>query len=284
MKKLLILLLTAMMTLASAAPAFAADDSRQYLFELSLDGKDQKQVSTGDTVTVNFTLKRTDSDEAYDMYAAQDKIKYDSDFFELVPGSAIVNKGIETTDIDIQNHCRELYMSFLSMEGGTSWERNTMIGSFQLRVKGTEGASVISNEDCQVSVQDGSDTYAFETRDVTVVVTDQCVARFETNGGSEVADQSVLLGGKLQRPKDPEKPGCRLENWYKDPDLTNPWNFADDKVRENMTLYAGWTDEKAAGFPYWWIIVAAGAAAAALVCVFYRKRKKKKAKETVIKE
>ena len=36
-----------------------------FLFQLAVDGKDTVNVNPGDVITVAFTLKRTDADEAY---------------------------------------------------------------------------------------------------------------------------------------------------------------------------------------------------------------------------
>ena len=64
--------------------AEAAEDAKAFSFELTVDGKDTKEVKTGDIITVVLRLKRTDKAEDYSMYAMQDKIRYDSQFFELV--------------------------------------------------------------------------------------------------------------------------------------------------------------------------------------------------------
>ena len=48
------------------------DSSKSYLFELSIDGGDTKHAAAGDIVTVLLTLKHTDMDEGYSMFAFQD--------------------------------------------------------------------------------------------------------------------------------------------------------------------------------------------------------------------
>lgn len=130
-------------------------DQESFLFQLEVDGKDTVNVNPGDVITVSFTLKRTDAEEAYTMYAMQDEIAYDSNFFELVDGSALVTNGIETRDLAMRDNMRKFYMNYVSMSGGESWQPSILIGTFQLKVTGTEGSSTISNEDCLVSYQDG---------------------------------------------------------------------------------------------------------------------------------
>jgi uncharacterized repeat protein (TIGR02543 family) len=65
---------------------------------------------------------------------------------------------------------------------------------------------------------------------------------FESNGGSTIASQIVNLGGLAEKPADPSKSdiNSKLVNWYKEPDLTNIWDFTNDTVTDNITLYAKW--------------------------------------------
>jgi uncharacterized repeat protein (TIGR02543 family) len=64
---------------------------------------------------------------------------------------------------------------------------------------------------------------------------------FNSSGGSAVAAQSVVSGGKATEPNPvPTKTGYSLEGWYKETALTNRWNFATDTVTADITLYAKW--------------------------------------------
>jgi uncharacterized repeat protein (TIGR02543 family) len=69
---------------------------------------------------------------------------------------------------------------------------------------------------------------------------------FESNGGSAVDPVTVESGGKLTKPTDPTMEGKTFVGWYKEADLTNPWNFDTDTVSANITLYAKWTQDNAA--------------------------------------
>lgn len=265
MKKLLCALLAALTLLAAVVPAMAVDESQSYLFELSIDGSDTKRAATGDIVTVALALKRTDADEGYTMYAMQDELCYDPAFFELVENSVMTAASIETTDIALRGGMRAFYMNFLSLGGGENWDASTMIGTFQLKVIGTSGSSVIRNTEMQVAVEGGMDSYATTGRDVTVVVTDECTVRFESNGGTFVPEQKVKLGQKVTRPEDPTKEGFALAGWYSDFDMTKEWDFGKDTVRGSMTLYAKWTeltqvpaDNSGGQLPAWiWFVLGA---------------------------
>lgn len=277
MKKLLCALLAALTLLASVVPVMAVDESQSYLFELSIDGSDTKQAAPGDIVTVALALKRTDADEGYTMYAMQDELCYDPEFFELVENSAMTAASIETTDIALRGGLRSFYMNFVSMGGGENWDASTMIGTFQLKVIGTSGSSVIRNTEMQVAVEGGMDSYAATGRDVTVVVTDECTVQFESNGGTSVPDQKVKLGQKVTRPEDPTKEGFALAGWYSDFDMTREWDFDKDTVQGSMTLYAEWVDASqlpAQGFhmPLWgWLALGAVLLAVLLILLLRRK-------------
>ena len=240
MKKAISIILAVMMLVLCTATAYAEDTSREFFFELTVDGSSEKTVLPGDIITVAYTLYRTDSDEDYDMYAMQNEIRYDSGFFKLVDGSEMLSDGITSTEIGLRDTFREYYMNFVSLSGGESWTAKKLIGSFQLEVIGTSGVTKITNQDYLVSTADGQDSYSSACQDVTVILTTDCTVSFETNGGSEIPDQIVQYGETVARPDNPVRDGYSLVGWYTDIDLQNPWDFDTDTVQGNMTLYAKW--------------------------------------------
>ena len=64
---------------------------------------------------------------------------------------------------------------------------------------------------------------------------------FDTNGGSAVAPVTVDADSTVPKPADPMKSGHNFGGWYKDSTLQTPWNFANDTVGADTTLYAKWT-------------------------------------------
>ena len=239
-------------------PVQAAEEN--FLFELSVDGRDTKEVKNGDIITVVLRLKRTDKAEDYTMYAMQDEIRYDSQFFELVDGSAVLSDGIVSTDIAMVDQFREFYMNYLSMSGGEKWKADTLIGSFQLKVIGNSGVSTISNQDYLVSMKDGSDSYPCDAKDITIILSTDCVVTFRTNGGDGLDDITVQFGEKIPKPEELKREGYQLEGWYTDIHLTDKWNFDEDTVESNMSLYAKWIkivqeEKRDTGFNMWWIFI-----------------------------
>lgn len=284
MKRIKTLLLTLCMLLVlCTAPVQAADSSRSYEFELSINGSHEVQAQTGDILTVTLTLRRTDASEAALMYAMQDEIYYDDSFFEVVPDSLLVSDGIEDTNIALQSGGRAQYFNYLSLGGGESWQAETMIGSFQVKVLATSGASTLKNNNAKVSVESGADSFQTTVQDVTVVVSTDCTVDFESNGGSQVDSQTVHYGDLLTEPTDPTREGYSFQGWYSDLNQTSLWDFAKDTVKGNMTLYAGWTAQaktQAGGGAstgngsIWWILVLLLAVIAALLILWFLKKKR----------
>lgn len=64
---------------------------------------------------------------------------------------------------------------------------------------------------------------------------------FVTNGGTDVAGQTVKTDAKIKKPGDPTRTGYTFGDWYTDLNCTKAWNFDSDKVSDAMTLYAKWT-------------------------------------------
>jgi uncharacterized repeat protein (TIGR02543 family) len=63
---------------------------------------------------------------------------------------------------------------------------------------------------------------------------------FDSNGGSNVGQASVLHGNTVTKPANPTKDGYALDDWYADNDtFANAWDFA-TTVIEDITLYANW--------------------------------------------
>lgn len=71
---------------------------------------------------------------------------------------------------------------------------------------------------------------------------------FESNGGSEVESQSVMIGNFIEKPTDPTRDGCTFDGWFVDEELTDEWDFETDVVDydkvnpelDGIVLYAKW--------------------------------------------
>ena len=60
---------------------------------------------------------------------------------------------------------------------------------------------------------------------------------FDTDGGTAIADQTVRVGAKAEKPADPTKSGYTFAGWYKENTFTTAFDF-DDAITEDTTVYA----------------------------------------------
>ncbi|MBO5907808.1 MAG: InlB B-repeat-containing protein [Clostridia bacterium] len=64
---------------------------------------------------------------------------------------------------------------------------------------------------------------------------------FNSNGGSDVTSVEVEKDATVAEPTAPTKDGYVFAGWYADAALTDAWDFAADKVSDDVTIYAKWT-------------------------------------------
>ena len=70
------------------------------------------------------------------------------------------------------------------------------------------------------------------------------IVTFDSQGGSAVSRQTVAKSGKATKPTDPVRSGYKFDGWYKERECTTPWNFSQDTVTQDTTLYAKFTKLK----------------------------------------
>ncbi|MBQ3824749.1 MAG: InlB B-repeat-containing protein, partial [Spirochaetaceae bacterium] len=67
-----------------------------------------------------------------------------------------------------------------------------------------------------------------------------CLVKFVSNGGSDVEEQTVSIGGKVIYPITPTKENYEFSAWCTDNDLTEVFDFS-TSIHQNITLYARYT-------------------------------------------
>lgn len=65
--------------------------------------------------------------------------------------------------------------------------------------------------------------------------------KFETNGGSKVANKTVNKNAVLEAPEAPIKDGFKFDGWFTDKELITAYDFT-AKVTKGFSLYAKWTE------------------------------------------
>src|SRR5574344_1332839 len=64
---------------------------------------------------------------------------------------------------------------------------------------------------------------------------------FNTNGDTEVANQTVSYGGKVAQPASQTRTGYTFGGWFSDNVFANAYDFTTSTVTGDLTLYAKWT-------------------------------------------
>ncbi|MHB1483430.1 MAG: InlB B-repeat-containing protein [Saccharofermentanales bacterium] len=64
--------------------------------------------------------------------------------------------------------------------------------------------------------------------------------KFDSQGGSTIADELVPSGGKVKYPISPSKAGSYFAGWYKEASCVNIWHTNIDLISSDTTLYAKW--------------------------------------------
>ena len=82
----------------------------------------------------------------------------------------------------------------------------------------------------------GTGGYINVTLNITYIYT----VTFNTNGGSAVASQTITAGGKVTKPADPTKDGYTFAGWYKEAEFTTAFDFANETINADTTIYAKW--------------------------------------------
>ncbi|MDR2356488.1 MAG: hypothetical protein LBD92_00160 [Oscillospiraceae bacterium] len=168
---LILLCLTALVPLAGRAEAVNTDMSFEYA--LTANGKRTVSAAPGDTVVVSLALTRTDSSEGFPMYAAQCNLRYDSGFFELVPGSVESAEGVAVNTVSLggawDGWTGVSAAAYSALPEGEMWANTTRMLTFRLKATRV-GSSAIISEDCVVSTADGLDGYALAVNNAVVDV------------------------------------------------------------------------------------------------------------------
>ena len=85
-----------------------------------------------------------------------------------------------------------------------------------------------------------SDTVTADTTLYAKWVINSYTVSFDSQGGNAVGNESIYYNGKVLKPSDPTMTGYSFGGWYKDAGCTNPWDFNNDTVTADTTLYAKW--------------------------------------------
>ena len=72
------------------------------------------------------------------------------------------------------------------------------------------------------------------------IISSLATVEFQSNGGSEVLPVTVVPESQIEAPARPTKSGYVFAAWYRDETFTDFFDFKNDEVTGDMTLYAKW--------------------------------------------
>ena len=93
-------------------------------------------------------------------------------------------------------------------------------------------ATSVDNEEDTFTIYIPTNVTLFEYKENTIT--------FNSNGGSEIQSGHAYTGELLNRPENPINGNNALVDWCKDEELTMPFDFENEQVWDDMTLYAKW--------------------------------------------
>lgn len=140
---------------------------------------------------------------------------------------------VSINDSDIVGNEDGLFLvSNVVYVGDASTNTNlTVLGDISTNNKVNVGREV--NYDNVVSCKITQKGLDFSFNDVVIVT-------FNTNGGTQIANQFIVSGGYIVKPINPTRPQHVFDGWYKESTFNTPWNFETDIVTANTTIYAKW--------------------------------------------
>ena len=118
------------------------------------------------------------------------------------------------------------------------------------------GQPVTPNRDGSVTIPGGSTVQIGDGESITIPSEGVTIkpnedgaffvtVTFDSQGGSQVASQTVAVGTAVTRPANPARNGYSFQGWYT-ADGDTQWDFA-NSVTGNMTLFARWTQNSSGG-------------------------------------
>lgn len=142
-----------------------------------------------------------------------------------------------------------MYTVTYDTQGGSTgiFQTTTMYGlGIMAPATPTKAGSTFSgwytDKDCTVPWDYWS--FTMPDHDITLYVkwtVNQYDVTFDSQGGTDVDGiEDVAYDTTIASPVDPTKTGNTFGGWYIDKDCTVPWDFTNDKVTDDTTLYAKW--------------------------------------------
>lgn len=175
------------------------NDDMSFRFELTVNGNESASVEPGGEVSVEASLKRTDSSEGFPMYAVQYDIWYNSDIFELIADSlsgGSQNMRVSTRSLEGGRDgwsCVSASKYSSALEGD-EWNNEETVVSFTLKAKKV-GSATLQSKTYSVSRTDGMSSYTSSANDAVISVENESNGSGASDDDKKADDKSDTTGG-----------------------------------------------------------------------------------------
>lgn len=242
MKKILSLMLVAMLLLTTAVWAETEENASRIDFSLEYNSKNTVTVPAGTEIQVDLVLK---NEESYKVFTLADEIEFDETFFDYIGEITAMTDKVSAERQSYTTDGLDVIKVMGSYTTAKTYGTAQHLVSFKLRVKaGATGFGVVKSDPDTVMVC-GNSNYATKNTDLTIIIGDgtveQRVLSFDTNGGNAIAALVKEKGETVNLSAyTPVRDGYTFDGWYTDNDtfLNKVTSIVLD---DNTTVYAKWT-------------------------------------------
>lgn len=171
MKKILTSILVVLIIAMLSIPVLAADED--YVLRILVDKSSSLVMQSGDVVTVELCVAKKDAKE-FDLFAMQDYICFDTEYFEIISDSIEVHDGFYASPVSFNQHSPEFNnMVFINCANTTAQTiiSGEILLSFQLKAL-KEGSTIITHDGIEILTEYGNELEC-RADSVSVVIRDQ---------------------------------------------------------------------------------------------------------------
>lgn len=127
------------------------------------------------------------------------------------------------------------------LAGGTSYQYKASTAE-ESEYADINGSTELDPGTYNVRVKETKTQFAGSAAEVTIP--DIYTVSFDLNGhGDAIASQYIAAGGKATAPAAPTATGYVFKGWFKEEELTNAFDFDNDTIDSDTTIYAKWVEE-----------------------------------------
>ncbi len=205
---------------------------------------DQVEGGLGDTVSVAVYATPQDFIEAYRV-----SVQFDTYAVELVNGQEVTDElgtsGTESFHTDFSTP-GIVNVEVKNLSDHVIMDADTKIFTMHFKIKSDADPGIKPLQIVQHDLHEGGILANTSTQSGSITIKAPLIKRytvnFDSNGGSAVPSVTdITYGSKIDSPTMPTQAGYTFIGWYRDQDGTQAWDFNQNTVVDNTTLYAQWT-------------------------------------------